>query len=62
MGEAEVDFCDFCRNIKNVQRTYLKPTLYKKPEDSIAVNKLYNEGNYFIIIRTCAECGPPKLT
>lgn len=62
MGEAEYDTCDFCHLDKIVKRTYLRPTLYKRPEDPVTANRLYNEGNYFIIIRTCAECGPPKLT
>jgi hypothetical protein len=63
-GEIEMDVCDFCHNVKHVERTILRPTKYvktdwrnKNPEDK----ELYNQGNYFIIIRTCNECGVPKI-
>jgi hypothetical protein len=60
MGAIEQGQCDFCKEIKSVQRTYLRPSKYKKPEDAIEACKLYNEGNYFLIIRTCSDCGTPK--
>lgn len=59
-GSIEMDLCDFCHEIKAVERTYLRPTKYEKSEDPKINCKLYNEGNYFIIIRTCNECGVPK--
>jgi len=52
-GDTEVDNCDFCKVIKPVERTYLKPSKYIKPTDIEKSNPLYNEGDYFIIIKTC---------
>lgn len=60
-GEVEMDICDFCQETRSVERTYLKPTKYVKPEDAVECQHLYNQGSYFIIIRTCHECGIPKL-
>jgi hypothetical protein len=60
MGDVEMDKCDFCHEIKSVERTYLKPTKYVKPEKLEDFDKLYNQGSYFIIIRTCNDCGVPK--
>lgn len=60
MGNIEQDKCDFCKEIKAVERTYLRPSKYVKPQDD-SKYMLYNEGNYFIIIKTCNECGTPKL-
>ena len=59
-GEVEFDKCDFCHEEKHVERTYLKPSKYVKPEfpDN---TKLYNDGDYFIIIKTCYDCGVPKI-
>jgi hypothetical protein len=57
MGDVEMDKCDFCHEIKLVERTYLKPTKYVKPEKLEDFDKLYNQGSYFIIIRTCNDCG-----
>ena len=31
-GDIEMGKCDFCKEIKPVQRTYLEPTKYTKPE------------------------------
>jgi hypothetical protein len=59
MGNIEMDMCDFCHDIKPVERTYLRPSRYVK-KDIPQMDK-YNEGNYFIIVKTCAQCGPPKL-
>jgi len=59
MGDQEMDKCDFCKEVKIVNRTYLHPRKYKKPTDVIEASKLYNEGNYFIIVRTCNNCGEP---
>lgn len=60
MGDCEMDKCDFCHEVKHVNRTYLEPSKYVKPatEDRL---KLYNQGDYFIIIRTCTDCGEPKF-
>ena len=59
--EIEFDKCDFCKEEKPVWRTYLKPTKYVKPTEFEKYKKLYNEGDYFIIIRTCNDCGEPKI-
>ena len=60
-GDIERDKCDFCKEIKQVERTYLKPSKYNKDVTDISINrKLYNEGDYFIIIKTCNDCGTPK--
>ena len=45
-GDIEINKCDFCHEIKQVERTYLHPSKYVK-------------GDYFINIKTCAECGIP---
>ena len=58
-GAAEFDKCDFCNEEKHVSRTYLYPDKYKKPEKLEDRVKLYNEGSYFIIIKTCNDCGKP---
>ena len=59
MGEIEIDKCDFCNEIKSVQRTYLYPSKYKKPSELKDYNKLYNQGDYFICVKTCNDCGEP---
>lgn len=59
-GEIELNKCDFCQETKPVERTYLRPSKYQKPDKEKAL-KLYNEGNYFITIRTCLDCGTPKI-
>jgi hypothetical protein len=59
-GVIEFDKCDFCHQEKPVIRTYLRPSVYVKSQDPQEYIKLYNEGNYFIIIRTCSDCGIPK--
>jgi len=59
-GVIEFDKCDFCHQEKPVHRTYLRPSDYVKPQDPQEYLKLYNEGNYFIIIKTCSNCGVPK--
>ena len=59
MGDVEQSCCDFCKEIKIVSRTYLYPSKYIKPTDN-SQYKLNNEGNYFIIIKTCNDCGTPK--
>ena len=59
MGDQEVSKCDFCHEVKPVERTYLKPSLFIKPEYPNNL-KLYNEGDYFMIVYTCHECGVPK--
>lgn len=61
MNDVESGTCDFCHLVKPVERTYLRPTLYKRPENLTEAVNLYNEGNYFIIIRTCSDCGKPKI-
>jgi hypothetical protein len=60
-GDVELDKCDFCHLVKSVERTYLMPTKYVKPESPEEYTKLYNEGEYFIIVRTCSDCGTPKI-
>lgn len=60
MATIEIDKCDFCKEEKQVERTYLYPSLYKKLKTNFN-NKLYNEGDYFIVIKTCKDCGTPKL-
>ena len=60
-GDVEFDECDFCHIEKPVERTYLRPTKYVKPENPEEYLKLYNEGGYFIILKTCFECGVPKV-
>lgn len=59
-GSVEIDKCDFCHQTKAVERTYLYPNKYNKPISFEEYNKLYNQGNYFIIIKTCNDCGIPK--
>jgi hypothetical protein len=59
-GDCEQDKCDFCHEIKVVERTYLKPSKYVKPTVSNDYLKLYNEGDYFIIVKTCNDCGTPN--
>ena len=58
-GDIEMDKCDFCKEIKQVERTYLYPSKYVKSEDLVVRNHLYNQGNYFIVIKTCSDCGNP---
>ena len=60
-GEIEHDKCDFCKQEKSVWRTYLKPSMYVKPDILEEYNKLYNQGDYFIIVKTCNDCGEPKI-
>jgi hypothetical protein len=60
-GEIEQDKCDFCKEIKPVERTYLRPSKYVKSKEYEEYKDLYNEGSYFIIIRTCYDCGIPKI-
>ena len=58
-GSIEMDKCDFCQEIKQVERTYLYPSKYVKEQGAFINNTLYNEGDYFIIVKTCADCGTP---
>lgn len=60
-GEVEQGECNFCHDIKPVNRTYLYPSKYVKPEKFEDRDELYNQGDYFIIIRTCNDCGEPKI-
>jgi hypothetical protein len=60
-GEIEQDKCDFCKEIKPVERTYLRPSKYVKSKEYEEYKDLYNEGSYFIIIKTCYDCGIPKI-
>ena len=54
--DIEMDNCDFCKGLRQVERTYLHPT--NEPEEK--TDEMYNEGDYFIIIKTCSDCGTPK--
>jgi hypothetical protein len=59
MSDQEVGRCGFCQKEKPVNRLYLYPSLYKKPEDISERKALHNEGDYFIILYFCSECGIP---
>ena len=59
-GCIEIDKCDFCQEAKQVERTYLHPSKYVKEQGAFINKTLYNEGDYFIIVKTCSECGTPK--
>ena len=61
MCDIEVDLCDFCHESKPVERTYLKPSKYIKPEKFEEYDELWNQGDYFIIIKTCSNCGKPQM-
>lgn len=58
-GYIEFDKCDFCKEEKPVWRTYFYPSNYEKPKSLEEKNKLYNQGNYFIFLKTCNDCGEP---
>ena len=58
-GSIEMDKCNFCQEIKQVERTYLQPSKYVKEQGAFINKTLYNEGDYFIIVKTCSECGTP---
>jgi hypothetical protein len=60
MGDIEIGICNFCHEEKQVERTYLKPSKYVKEQGAFINKTLYNEGDYFIIVKTCAKCGTPK--
>lgn len=60
MNSIEKDKCDFCKEIKQVNRIYLKPSKYVKSIHLTVNNHLCNQGDYFIIIKTCEDCGKPK--
>ena len=61
-GEIEVDVCDFCHNVKHVKRTILRPTKYVRIDGkNTDGERLHNDGYYFIMIRTCDDCGVPKI-
>lgn len=59
-GQIERGICNFCHQDKNIVRTYLRPSKYVKQSTLEERNKLYNQGEYFYIIRTCTDCGVPK--
>lgn len=61
LGGVEFGKCDFCHNEKPIARKYLRPSKYVKPKELIDRDKLYNQGDYFIIIRYCNDCGEPKF-
>jgi len=54
--DIEINNCDFCKGLKQVERTYLRPTNEPKKK----TNEMYNGGDYFIIIKTCSDCGKHK--
>ncbi len=59
MAASEYAQCDFCKQNKTVARLCLRPSKYVKPEKPEDYTKLYNEGEYFTIIRYCSDCGKP---
>lgn len=59
MGDIEYGTCDFCKSQAPIQRTYLYPSNYVKPQITEEAVKLFNEGNYFKYISTCNDCGTP---
>lgn len=59
MGDIEMAQCDFCKQTKPVVRTYVYPSNYEKPKSIEERAKLYNEGDYFLCIKTCVDCGEP---
>lgn len=59
-GDIEQSKCDFCNEVKPVERTYLRPSKYVKSNVPETNQDLYNQGSYFIIVRTCNDCGTPK--
>ena len=59
-GGVEHDKCDFCQIEKPIERTYLRPSKFKKPFKIEDRSHLFNQGEYFIIIKTCSDCGVPK--
>ena len=61
MSDQEVGRCGFCQSIKPVNRLYLYPSLYKKPEDISERKALHNEGDYFIMVYFCSDCGIPAI-
>ena len=58
-GEIEFGKCDFCKEEKPVWRTYLYPSKYQKPELFEQRRILHNQGDYFIYLSTCNDCGDP---
>lgn len=58
-GEIEFGKCDFCKQEKPIWRTYLYPSKYQKSESFEERNKLYNQGDYFMYLSTCNDCGDP---
>lgn len=58
MGNVEIGRCGFCNDVKPVNRFYMYPSLYKKPENT---KGLYNDGDYFIITYWCNDCGKPAI-
>jgi hypothetical protein len=61
MKKLEFDECDFCHEEKLVERTYIRPNKYIKPKNPKEYCKLYNEGDYFIIVQACSDCGKPNI-
>lgn len=59
-GEIQIGRCDFCQQEKPTERTYLRPSKYEKPKDPQECMKLFNEGDYFLFLNTCSDCGKPK--
>lgn len=57
--DIEMNICQFCRQKKQVQRLYLYPSNYIKPDIKKEALKLYNEGDYFTFIYYCNDCGKP---
>lgn len=59
MGNQEFGVCSFCKQKKVLSRTYLFPSRYRKPGKLEDRKDLHNQGDYFVILWNCTECGPP---
>jgi hypothetical protein len=59
-GDIEIGICDFCHKGKPINRTYFYPTI--PPENDENKKTLYNEGAYFVYLKTCNDCGEPTTT
>lgn len=61
IGDVEIGTCSFCQKEKYVSRAFIKPSKYIQPVDIKERSKLHNEGNYFVILWYCNDCGKPQI-